>query len=102
MHRRSAATIRARAARARSSSSVTGASPDARNPAARRVSARGTPLEVVAAVLRDARGRVLLAQRHAGREHGGLWEFPGGKREAGESPRDALARELDEELGITL
>ena len=66
------------------------------------MSARGTPLEVVAAVLRDAQGRVMLAQRHAGREHGGLWEFPGGKREPGEGARDALARELAEELGIAL
>jgi 8-oxo-dGTP diphosphatase len=66
------------------------------------VSERGAPLEVVAAVLRDAQGRVLLARRAAGREHAGLWEFPGGKREPGESARDALARELVEELGVRL
>jgi 8-oxo-dGTP diphosphatase len=66
------------------------------------VSPRGAPLEVVAAVLRDARGRVLLARRAAGREHAGLWEFPGGKREPGESALAALARELDEELGVRL
>lgn len=57
-------------------------------------------LHVVAAVLRDARGRVLLAQRPAGKAHAGLWEFPGGKLEAGEDALAALARELDEELGI--
>lgn len=59
-------------------------------------------LEVVAAVLRDASGRVLLAQRPAGREDAGLWEFPGGKREHGETAAEALARELAEELAIDL
>lgn len=58
------------------------------------------PLPVVAAVLRDAQGRVLLARRLPGGPHGGLWEFPGGKIEPGETPREALARELAEELGI--
>lgn len=58
------------------------------------------PLAVVAAVLRDGRGRVLLAQRLPGGHHGGLWEFPGGKVELGETPEAALARELAEELGI--
>ena len=57
-------------------------------------------LHVVAAVLRDARGRVLLAQRPAGKAHAGLWEFPGGKLEPGEDALAALSRELDEELGI--
>ena len=57
-------------------------------------------VEVVAGVIRDARGRVLLARRTAGRDLAGLWEFPGGKREPGESPEAALARELLEELGI--
>jgi len=57
-------------------------------------------VEVVAGVLQDARGRILLARRTEGRDLAGLWEFPGGKREAGESPEAALARELHEELGI--
>lgn len=57
-------------------------------------------VEVVAGVIRDARGRVLLARRTSGRDLAGLWEFPGGKREPGESPEAALARELHEELGI--
>lgn len=58
------------------------------------------PLPVVAAVLRDGRGRVLLARRLPGGPHGGLWEFPGGKVEEGEAPEEALARELLEELGV--
>jgi 8-oxo-dGTP diphosphatase len=55
---------------------------------------------VVAAALVDADNRVLLAQRPAGKSLAGLWEFPGGKIEAGERPEDALIRELGEELGI--
>lgn len=58
------------------------------------------PIHVVAGVLRDTRGRVLLTQRPHGKQHAGLWEFPGGKLEAGESARTALQRELHEELGI--
>ena len=57
-------------------------------------------IEVVAGVLRDSAGRVLLAQRPPHGPHAGLWEFPGGKREPGESAADALRRELHEELGI--
>ena len=57
---------------------------------------------VVAAALIDADGRVLLAQRPKGKALEGLWEFPGGKVDAGEGPEDALIRELKEELGITV
>ncbi len=57
-------------------------------------------LLVVAAALIDADGRVLLAQRPQGKSLAGLWEFPGGKIEAGETPEAALVRELQEELGI--
>jgi 8-oxo-dGTP diphosphatase len=57
-------------------------------------------MTVVAVALVDADGRVLLQQRSAGRDMAGLWEFPGGKVEAGELPEAALIRELREELGI--
>jgi len=57
-------------------------------------------LLVVAVALVDADGRVLLAQRPPGRSMAGLWEFPGGKVEQGETPEAALIRELHEELGI--
>jgi 8-oxo-dGTP diphosphatase len=55
---------------------------------------------VVAAALLRADGTVLVQQRPAGKHHAGLWEFPGGKVEPGETPEVALARELAEELGI--
>ena len=55
---------------------------------------------VVACALVDADRRVLVAQRLAGRTMAGMWEFPGGKIEAGETPEAALERELAEELGI--
>ena len=55
---------------------------------------------VVAAALIDADGRVLVAERPQGRALAGLWEFPGGKIGAGETPEAALIRELHEELGI--
>ena len=57
-------------------------------------------VEVVAGILRDARGRILLARRTQGRDLAGLWEFPGGKHEPDETPAGALARELREELGV--
>jgi 8-oxo-dGTP diphosphatase len=57
-------------------------------------------LLVAAAALVDSDGRVLLAERPAGRSMAGLWEFPGGKVAEGETPEAALVRELHEELGI--
>jgi len=57
-------------------------------------------LLVVACALIDADGRVLIARRPEGKQLAGLWEFPGGKIEAGERPEDCLIRELKEELGI--
>lgn len=57
-------------------------------------------LLVTAAALVDADGRILLQQRPEGKPMAGLWEFPGGKIEPGESPEAALVRELREELGI--
>jgi 8-oxo-dGTP diphosphatase len=59
-------------------------------------------LPVVAAALIDAEGRILMQRRPAGKAHAGLWEFPGGKIEPGETPEQALARELEEELGIAV
>ncbi len=58
-------------------------------------------LLVVAVALIDADRRVLIAQRPPGKNMAGLWEFPGGKVEPGESPEAALIRELEEELGIS-
>ncbi|MER8806246.1 8-oxo-dGTP diphosphatase MutT [Mesorhizobium australicum] len=57
-------------------------------------------LLVAACALVDADGRVLLAQRPQGKQLAGLWEFPGGKVEAGETPEQCLVRELQEEIGI--
>ncbi|MBN8980157.1 MAG: (deoxy)nucleoside triphosphate pyrophosphohydrolase [Rhizobiales bacterium] len=57
---------------------------------------------VVACALIDADNRVLIAQRPEGKTLAGLWEFPGGKVDAGERPEAALIRELKEELGITV
>lgn len=58
------------------------------------------PLQVVAAVLVDRQGRVLVAQRPAGKWAAGRWEFPGGKLEPGEDEAAAVVRELREELGV--
>ena len=60
------------------------------------------PVHVVAGVLRDTRGRILLARRTEGRDLAGAWEFPGGKVEHGESPMQALRRELHEEIGVDI
>jgi len=57
-------------------------------------------LRVVAAALFDSQGRVLIAERPAGKHMAGWWEFPGGKVAAGESDAQALVRELREELGV--
>lgn len=57
-------------------------------------------LHVVVGVIADSRGRLLIQQRRPGTPKAGQWEFPGGKVEPGESPGFALARELEEELGI--
>jgi 8-oxo-dGTP diphosphatase len=69
---------------------------------AERAAALPGAMHVMAGVMLDADGRVLLAQRPAGKHLAGLWEFPGGKRERGETPLAGLARELHEELGLAL
>ena len=61
-----------------------------------------TPLLVVAGALTDGNGRWLMHRRPEGKDHAGLWEFPGGKVEAGETPLEALVRELEEEAGVLL
>ena len=61
-----------------------------------------TLLMVVAVALIAPDGKVCMQQRPLGKAHGGLWEFPGGKIEAGESPEAALAREIEEELGVVI
>ncbi len=59
-------------------------------------------VHVAAAVIVDAEGRILIAKRPADKHQGGLWEFPGGKVEANEPVKEALSRELHEELGISV
>ena len=59
-----------------------------------------TPPTVVAAGILRSNGRILICQRRASQDHALKWEFPGGKLEPGESPAEALVRELREELGI--
>jgi 8-oxo-dGTP diphosphatase len=71
---------------------------DAANPG----SAQRTPVDVAVGVLVDGQGRFLLTSRPADKVYAGYWEFPGGKLEAGETVEQALRRELQEELGITI
>lgn len=59
-------------------------------------------VHVAVGVISDGAGKILIAQRAAGAHQGGLWEFPGGKVEPGETVRDALRRELLEELALTV
>ena len=61
-----------------------------------------TWIAVVAVALSDGAGRWLMHRRPPHKQHGGLWEFPGGKVDPGETPRAALVREVNEELGLTL
>lgn len=70
---------------------------DAAHPGARR-----SVVDVAVGILIGADGRFLLTSRPEGKAYAGYWEFPGGKLEAGESVEEALARELHEELGITV
>jgi 8-oxo-dGTP diphosphatase len=65
-------------------------------------SAERQPVDVAVGVLIGADGRFLMTSRPAGKVYAGYWEFPGGKVEPGESVEQALARELHEELGITI
>jgi 8-oxo-dGTP diphosphatase len=67
-----------------------------------KVESNPTWMAVTALALRDENGRLLLQQRPLHKHHGGLWEFPGGKVECGETPRLALVREIAEELGIEI
>lgn len=72
-----------------------------------RAEAKGEPphlrqIDVVGAVIQNATGAILCALRPPGKSQGGLWEFPGGKIEPGESPAEALQREIAEELGCLI
>lgn len=59
-------------------------------------------IEVAAAIIENDAGRILIARRRAGKSQAGLWEFPGGKLEPGETPEACLIRELREEMGIAI
>lgn len=61
-----------------------------------------TVMIVVALALVSPDGKVLMQQRPLNKAHGGLWEFPGGKLEPGETPEEAVVREIDEELGVSI
>ena len=58
--------------------------------------------EVAAAIIFNKQGQILIARRKEGKSLGGMWEFPGGKLEAGESPQACIARELREEMNIAI
>ena len=80
---------------------ITGPDPSCLQLADRAEDRAGLPIVLVsAAALIDVDGRVLIARRPEGKAMAGLWEFPGGKVETGETPERALIRELHEELGI--
>ncbi len=72
------------------------------NPDSRGMTSASRSFTVVAAVIRNERGEVLLTKRPEGRHMAGLWEFPGGKLRAGEAPAQGLERELAEELDIAV
>ncbi|MBB3114553.1 8-oxo-dGTP diphosphatase [Paenibacillus phyllosphaerae] len=59
-------------------------------------------IQVAAAIILNDEGRILIAKRKQGKSQGGLWEFPGGKLEEGESPEVCLIRELQEEMNINI
>lgn len=61
-----------------------------------------SPLQVTCALIEDAQGRVLVAQRSALMRHPGCWEFPGGKQDSGETLEQCLIREIAEELGLVI
>ncbi|NLE40850.1 MAG: NUDIX domain-containing protein [Lentisphaerae bacterium] len=66
------------------------------------IRARTAPVIVVAGVIHNARRQVLVARRASGQSNAGLWEFPGGKREPGETEAECLVREIDEEFGAAI
>ncbi len=61
-----------------------------------------TPVDVAVGILVDGQGRFLLTSRPPGKVYAGFWEFPGGKLEPGETVEQALRRELQEEIGVTI
>ena len=59
-------------------------------------------IDVVAAIIRNDEGKILIAQRNLNKSQGGLWEFPGGKIESGETKEEAIVREIKEELNMNI